>query len=102
DQLPPYVRKAFLEKESFISFYLHVQNQSPEERQLIIDRLSQPRRDQWVRDLDQWQQLPKAQREELCGQFRQFFELDVQRQQRVINRFSEGERQEMENALRTF
>jgi hypothetical protein len=102
DRLPAYLQKAFLEKESFISFYLRVQGSSAEEQQRIMDRLPPARRDDWTRELQRWQGLSQDQRQELCDRFRQLFALDDQKQQQAINGFSEGERQQMEAALQVF
>lgn len=102
DRLPAYMQKAFLEKQSFISFYLRWQGSSVQEQQRIIDRLPPGQRQDWSRDLALWQRLPESQRQELCGRFRQLFELDVQQRQQVINGFSKAEREQMETALRSF
>ncbi len=102
DRLPPYVQKAFLEKESFISFYLRVQDSSAREQQRILDRLPPALRKDWAGELQRWQGLPKSERQELSDRFRQLFELDDLKQRQAINEFSEAERRQMESALQVF
>ncbi len=102
DRLPAHVQKAFLEKESFISYYLRLQGSSAEEQKNIIDRLPPANREAWARELQRWQALPESEREELCDRFRQLFEVNDLQKREVINGFTDDERRQMESALDTY
>jgi predicted Fe-S protein YdhL (DUF1289 family) len=102
DKLPPDLQKAFLEKESFLDFYLRWLDSSAAEKQQILANLSPARRQEWTNELAHWQTLPDAQRQQLCDQFRQFFELNQEQQNRTLTTFTETERKDMEAALSHF
>jgi predicted Fe-S protein YdhL (DUF1289 family) len=102
DQLPADLQTAFLEKESFLDFYLRWLDSSAAEKQEILGNLPPARRQDWTNELARWQTLPDTQRQQLCDQFRQFFELNPEDQNRTLTTFSDTERKDMEAALNHF
>jgi hypothetical protein len=102
DQLPAAMRKALLEKESFLRAYMQWQGHSPETQQNVLSRLPAEQRAHWAEELNRWQGLPESRRAELCGAFRQFFYLTGEEQKEAIRALSETERRQMEQALQSY
>jgi hypothetical protein len=102
DELPAATRKALLEKEDFIRIYLDWAAHSPAGKKDMLEKLPAAGRVRWQAEWQRWQQLPEEQRAALCGQFRQFFTLTIREQQQTIDQFSDGDRRDMEDALRLF
>jgi len=102
DRLPDDVRKALLEKESFLRTYVQWQGHSPAAQEDILGRLPAEQRARWTEELNRWQGVPESRREELSRAFRQFFYLTEEEQHQAIEALSETERRQMEQASRSF
>jgi hypothetical protein len=102
DNLPDDMRKALLEKESFLRTYLQWQGHSAEAQAEILGRLPKEQRARWMEELNGWRVLPESRREELSRAFRQFLYLTEAEQQQTIQALSESERRQMEQALHSF
>lgn len=102
DELPGDMRKALLEKESFLRTYLQWQGHSPAAQADILGKLPAGQRAHWTEELNRWQGLPESRRAELSRAFRQFFYLTEEQQQATIQALSETERRQMEQALQSF
>jgi hypothetical protein len=102
DQLPTDMQKAFLEKESFLDFYLRWLASSAAEQQVSLNNLPPNRRQELTNELARWQTLSEATRRRLCDQFHQFFEQDQQQQNQTLTTFTAAERKAMETALMRF
>jgi hypothetical protein len=102
DQLPEDMRKALLEKESFLRTYVQWQGHSPAAQEDVLARLPRDQRARWTEELNRWQVLPESRREDLSRAFRQFFYLTEEERQETIQALSETERRQMEQALQSF
>jgi hypothetical protein len=102
DHLPGDMRKALLEKESFLRTYVQWQGHSPAAQADILGQLPREQRARWTEELNRWQGLPESQREEMSRAFRQFFHLTEEEQKETIQALSETEQRQMEQALRSF
>ena len=97
DQLPPEVRKDLLANEATLRYFTELEDQ-PGKPALI----SEERREKLEAGIRQWQALPSAQRQQLMGQFNQFFGLTAQEKARALSTISEAERRQIEKTLRNF
>jgi len=102
DQLPPDMKEGFLKEEGFLDFYLRWLESSAVEKQKILGNLPPARRQEWTNELVDWQSLPETQRQQLCGEFRRFFDLDPAQQNRTLTTFTDTERKDMQGALNRF
>jgi len=102
DELPGDVRKALLEKESFLRTYVQWQGHSAAAQEDILGKLPAGQRARWTEELNRWQALPGNRREELNRAFRQFFYSTEEEQKETIQTLSETERRQMEQALQSF
>jgi hypothetical protein len=102
DQLPADMRKALLEKESFLAAYVRWQGHSPAAQEDFLEKLPAEQRARWTEELNRWQALPESQREELSGTFRRFFYLTGEEQKETIRALSETEQRQMEEALQSY
>jgi Protein of unknown function (DUF3106) len=102
DDLPGDVRKALLEKESFLRTYIQWQGHSAAAQEDLLRKLPAGQRQRWTEELNRWQELPENQREELNRAFRQFFYSTEEEQKETIQTLSETERRQMEQALQSF
>jgi hypothetical protein len=102
DELPGDVRKALLEKESFLRTYVQWQGHSASAQADILGSLPVEQRAHWTEELNRWQRMPENRREELNRAFRQFFYLTEQEKNETIQSLSETERLQMEQALQSF
>jgi hypothetical protein len=102
DQLPADMRKALLEKESFLRAYAQWQGHSPAAHEDFLSKLPAEERARWAEELNRWQGLPESQREDLCAAFRRFFYLTGEEQKETIQALSETERRQMEQALQSY
>ncbi len=102
DELPADVRKALLEKESFLHTYIQWQGHSASAREDILSKLPIGQRERWTEELNRWKALPQNRRDELNRAFRQFFYSTEEQQKETIQTLSETERRQMEQALQSF
>lgn len=102
DQAPPDLRKALLEKQSFLSVYLRLQGAPAAEQKAILDKLPPERRAHWAEEMKRWQALPERRRAELCAQFERFCLSSSEEQKGVVEALSAAEREPMEQSLRAF
>jgi hypothetical protein len=102
DDLPVDVRKALLEKESFLRTYIQWQGHSAAAQEDILSKLPVGQRQRWTEELNRWQALPASRREELNRAFRQFFSSTEEEQKQTIQTLSETERRQMDQALQSF
>lgn len=102
DDLPGDVRKALLERESFLRTYIQWQGHSAAAQEDILSKLAPRQRERWTEELDRWQALPEDRRVELNQAFRQFFYSTEEEQKETIQTLSQTERRQMEQALQSF
>jgi Protein of unknown function (DUF3106) len=102
DQLSPELQKAFLEKESFLDFYLRWAASTPAEQQTSLSHLPPERRAELTNELARWQSVPLAERQRLSDEFHQFFAQNEEQQNQALTIFTETERQAMQSALLRF
>ncbi|HEV7928448.1 MAG TPA: DUF3106 domain-containing protein [Verrucomicrobiae bacterium] len=102
DDLPADVRKALLEKESFLRTYIQWQGHSAAAQQDILSKMPAEQRARWTEELNKWQVLPENRREEFTQAFRQFFYSTEEQQRQTIQTLSETERRQMEKALHSY
>jgi hypothetical protein len=102
DQLPDVLRKALLEKESFLRTYVQWQGRPPAAQEDILGDLPPGQRARWAEELKRWQGLPESRREELSGAFRRFFYSTAEERVETMRALSESEQRQMELSLRSF
>ncbi len=94
DRLPASSQKELLENEAAGRFFTELQNPST--------RISPERRRMLQQGIQQWQQLPDAQREQILGRFEHFFELSKPEKEQALRTLSEAERKQLDRTLRSF
>jgi hypothetical protein len=102
DRLSPEWQKAFLEKESFVDFYLRWAASTPAEQEASLSNLPAARRAELTNELARWQSVPAEDRQRLCDEFHQFFAQNAQQQNQALTVFTEAERKAMQSALARF
>jgi len=102
DRLPADMRKALLEKESFLRNYVQWQDHSTSTQDDLLAKLPTEQRERWAEELNRWQGLPNGRREELCAAFRRFFYSTVAERKETIQSLSEAERRQMEQSLQSY
>jgi hypothetical protein len=102
DQLPADLRKALLEKESFLRTYVQWQDHSTSAREDMLGKMPAEQQERWAQELNRWQAWPESRREELCDAFRLFFCLTVEERKETAQALSEAERRQMEQALQSY
>ena len=95
DALPPQSQQEFLDNESALGYFSHVDptNAPPEPGvQRGPSNAEQAR----------WQALPEAERQKITAQFNQFFELKPAEKRKTLDTLSDAERAQMEKTLQSF
>ena len=98
DLLPPPLQQQLLEKEETAQLGALTVAQ----RQQNFDSLTPERRAELEAGLAHWRALTEQQRRATCEQFDSYFNLKADEQNKVLSTFSEAERQQMEQTLRSF
>jgi hypothetical protein len=102
DQLPADMRKALLEKESFLRSYVQWQGHSLAAREDMLGKLPAEQKKRWNWEWNRWQALPESRRDALCAAFRQFFYLPEAERRQTVNALSDAERKQMQLALESY
>lgn len=99
DALDPQARKLFLESQAAIATYIEGQggNSGLGTNGSIVP-VRQKRLDE---ELARWQALPAGQKQEMCGLFREFFELSDKERQQTLRKLTIQQRQLTEQAIQS-
>jgi hypothetical protein len=98
DLLPPPLQQDLLEKEETARLGALTVLQ----RRQSLASATPERRAELEAGLARWRSLSEDQRRATCEQFDRYFDLTEQEQKKVLSTFSEAERQQMEQTLRSF
>ncbi|HUA68574.1 MAG TPA: DUF3106 domain-containing protein [Candidatus Saccharimonadales bacterium] len=91
--LPPQLQQEFLENESALHYFAHldVSNYS------TLSKIAPP-----GSELARWTAMTETQRKQIAANVNQFFELAPDEKQEALNTLSDAERTQMEKTLQTF
>jgi hypothetical protein len=102
DQLSAEMRKALLEKESFLLTYLQWRGHSPQAQADLLNKLPPDQRARWTEELTRWEGMPERRRDELCAAFRRFFGSTGEQREQTTQGLTDAERRQMEQTLKTY
>jgi hypothetical protein len=98
DRLPAEVQKEFLTNQLVLRYVFRPEPAPPTQGPKVPAHLH----DKIEQGIEGWNRLPEAKRQEILENFRRLFELSDKEKAKVLDEFSDAERQRMQASLRTF
>ena len=102
DMLTADEQKALLDNQSTLLYLTDTAMITPEQRDVLLQKMNPERRKQLVAGLDAWQEKTEAQREAMADDFKRFVQLSPDEQQKTLRTLSEPERAQLETTLQAF
>jgi uncharacterized protein DUF3106 len=98
DQLPREVQREFLTNEWLLRYVFRSEPPLPAPALKLPNSLQE----RIEKGIESWNRLPESKRQEILGNFQELFELSESEKAKVLNEFTEAERQRMQRTLQTF
>ena len=98
DQLPPEVQREFLTNEWVLRYIFRPEMARPGQSLPVPGALQQ----KIENGVQGWNQLPEQKRQEILEHFKRLFELSENEKSKVLNEFSDSDRQRMRKTLQIF
>jgi hypothetical protein len=100
--LPPPLSDQLLEHEQVARLLSQTEGATAAQQRRILESLTPAERRRLDAGIQRWQEIGEQQRQQICQQFNEFFDLTKQEKERALNTLSEAERRQMERTLREF
>lgn len=102
DLLPPALQTELLDQEYAARIFTRVQNTNTTQLEMLLKQVPVERQQQLRSSLNRWAAMSDAERSKTAERFDHYFELDGRERAKVLNKLSDTERQQMEQALQSF
>ncbi len=103
DSMPPALQTELLQHQDTIRYLLEIGGTtSPATAPNTLTNISAARRTKLEQGIQEWQTLSEAERDNMMGHFKQFFDLTANEQKKTLNTLSEAERRQIEKTLRNY
>lgn len=99
---PPVLRTQILEDDRKMRLYLQLEASSPDQQETLLKSQPPEQRGEIEKGFAQWRALPAADRQKALDRVNRFFDLSAAEKGKVLAKFTDAERQQMEKTLKTF
>jgi hypothetical protein len=99
---PPALRTQLLEDDRNMRLYLQLEASSPEQQETLLQSQPPGQRDEIEAGFAHWRALPAADRQKSLDRVNRFFDLNDREKAKVLAKFPEMERHQMEKTLQAF
>jgi Protein of unknown function (DUF3106) len=102
DKLSPEMQTELLANEATLRYLSEIEGRTDEQRRQALEAIPPGGRTALEQGIDKWSSMSDDQRQRMLNHFREFFELTLQEQKKVLNTLPGPDRGQIERTMRAF